>query len=347
MSGNPRAGLERELDTPTTGSRGDVPEPDHRATVSVIVPTYNGASFIRDTITSLLDQTVLPDEIIVVDDCSTDGTLAVVRELARSAAAPVRILQTRRNSGGPAAPINAGVEAATSDLIAVQEQDDRPTPIRIARSQQAARLLPCAGLICGRVRMRSSTGAVREDLWKDGHLQFSDLSLLAIAPGVYRAEADDMFQSLLRRNIVFTNSNVMFPRAIWKRVGGFDSGYPICADLDFNLKVARESPVVIIDEVMCEYHQHHDSLYNRNVDLAGDSPAHLEAAFIRVRHALRHYPPSTTMAEEWYWEGRHLLASSCRRRDWKRGYEILSLLCSSRALQSHAMKRLRRLIVSR
>jgi glycosyltransferase involved in cell wall biosynthesis len=325
---------------------GETPISPPRTTISVVVPSYNGAVFIRDAIGSILHQTVLPDEIIVVDDCSNDGTVIAVEELARTAAVPLHLLRMRRNSGGPARPINAGVEAATSDLIAVLEQDDRLMPICIARSLEAAKVLPSAGLICGRVGMKSSRGSVRHDLWKDGRLQFADLALTPIAPSIYRAESADLVRSLLQRNIVFTNSNAVFSRSIWKRVGGFDPKFPICADLDFNLKVARVSPFVVIDDVLCEYHQHDDSLYNRNVTQAGYSPAHLEATFIRMRHALQIYGPSTKTADEWYWEGRSLLTAARRRHDWKRGCSILCALWSTGALHTRVFKKLRRLVVS-
>lgn len=325
----------------------DTPTPRSRLTISVVIPSYNGASYIGGSISSILDQTVLPDEIIVVDDCSQDDTVTVVRNLARTARAPIRVLRLRRNSGGPASPINAGVEVATSDLIAVLEQDDRPTPTRIARSLAAATLLPSAGLICGRVQMIPSSGPPRDDLWKDGRPQFSDLSLTAIGPRMYRADSADLLRSLLHRNIVFTNSNAVFPRSIWRRVGGFDAKYSICTDLDFNFKVARLSPFVIIDDVLCEYHQHSDSLYNRHVDLAGQSPAYREATYIRTRHALQSYHPSSDLASEWFGEGRQLLSSAWRRHDWKGTCRILSVLCSRGALYHRAIGKLRRTVMSR
>jgi glycosyltransferase involved in cell wall biosynthesis len=110
----------------------------------------------------VLRQTTLPGEILVVDDCSSDRTVAIVTELAGRSSTPIRIIRLEQNRGGPARPINVGVEPAALDLIAVLEQDDHMAPTRVARSAEAADQFPTAGLICGRVRLRSPEGELRE-----------------------------------------------------------------------------------------------------------------------------------------------------------------------------------------
>lgn len=313
-------------------------------TASVVIPTHDGAAFIRATLDSILQQTVLPAEIIVVDDCSRDETVEVATTLGRTAGIPIRVLRLARNSGSPAHPINVGVEAAASELIAVLEQDDRMTPSRIARSLEAARACPGAGLICGRVRLTSPGAPPREDLWKDGRRQFDDLPLVPLTNAVSRAESRDVIASLLRRNIVFTNSNAVFPRSVWRRVGGFDRGYRICTDLDFNLKVARIAPFAIIDEVLCEYFQHHDSLYRSNTSASrGESPAQFEADLIRLRHALHSYDPASHTGRQWYGQAWRMLASACKHLQWGRSRRVLSVLYSARALRHHVAITLRRL----
>lgn len=317
------------------------------STISVVIPSYDGAAYIRDTIGSVLRQTVLPAEIVVVDDCSEDRTVAAVSEVAEGAAIPVRLVRLGRNSGGPAHPINVGVEAASSPLVAVLEQDDLMTPTRIARSLAAFAAFPAAGLVCGRVRLRSSSGTIREDLWWDGHRQFDELSLAPIAAGVYRADSPDVISALLRRNIVFTNSNAVFSRETWQHVGGFDRAFRICSDLDFNLKVARVAPFALIDEVVCDYYQRDDSLYNSNRGPErGYSPAQSEAALIRLQHATRLYGPRSQLGREWYRRGWRMLASDCKHLRWRQGARVLRVLYSTGGVSWHAATTLLRAFAS-
>ncbi|MEO8667203.1 MAG: glycosyltransferase family A protein [Bauldia sp.] len=86
--------------------------------ISVIVPVYNGAAFLREALLSVLNQTVAPDEIIVVDDGSTDSSAEVV-----AAFAPLVRYMAKAN-GGPASARNAGIAAAEHEFLAFIDQDD-------------------------------------------------------------------------------------------------------------------------------------------------------------------------------------------------------------------------------
>jgi glycosyltransferase involved in cell wall biosynthesis len=299
--------------------------------VSVIIPTHDGTAYIGATIDSVLRQTTLPGEILVVDDCSKDRTVDLVAGLVGRSRPTVRIIRLEQNSGGPARPINVGVEAAAFELIAVLEQDDHMAPTRVARSAEAAEQFPTAGLICGRVRLQSPEGETREDLWRDGRRQFDDLSLSHVTDGLYRAESRDVIASLLRRNIVFTNSNVAFLRDTWRAVGGFDPTYRLCSDLDFNLKIASRAPYAVVDEVLCDYHERADSLYHRGLTATpSTSPAHFEALLIRLRHALRTYGLRHEVGREWYRRGWRVLLTDCRHRRWRRCARVLRALYPGR-----------------
>ncbi|MEY4166696.1 MAG: putative glycosyltransferase EpsJ, partial [Acidobacteriota bacterium] len=81
-------------------------------TVSVVVPAWNAGQTIGTTVSALLMQTAAPDEIIIVDDGSTDETIEALAGFGDA----IKVI--RRPNGGPSAARNTGVREATSDLIA-------------------------------------------------------------------------------------------------------------------------------------------------------------------------------------------------------------------------------------
>lgn len=89
--------------------------------VSVIVPTYNGARYIRSMIESVLDQTYGNFELIVVDDKSTDETIQIVKEYTDPR---IRLIVRRKNGGSDAARMK-GLRASRGEIIAFLDQDDR------------------------------------------------------------------------------------------------------------------------------------------------------------------------------------------------------------------------------
>ncbi len=93
--------------------------------VSVVIPAYNAARYIRCAIRSILDQTSPADEIIVVDDGSTDGTA----EAARAAGPNVKV--AGQPNSGPSAARNKGLELAGAPLVAFLDSDDVWLPKKI------------------------------------------------------------------------------------------------------------------------------------------------------------------------------------------------------------------------
>jgi len=91
--------------------------------VAAIIPLYNGARWIEQSLRSVLSQTVRPDEIIVVDDGSTDDGrgAAIVKSIAAQGH-PIRLLH--KPNGGQSSARNFGVQHSTCRLIAFLDQDD-------------------------------------------------------------------------------------------------------------------------------------------------------------------------------------------------------------------------------
>jgi succinoglycan biosynthesis protein ExoO len=100
------------------------------ASVSVIIPAYNAEAFIDRAIASALEQTLSPHEIIVIDDCSRDGTREFLKVAAQDNAI-IKVITLARN-GGPSVARNVGIEAAQGDWIAILDADDAFAPDRLA-----------------------------------------------------------------------------------------------------------------------------------------------------------------------------------------------------------------------
>lgn len=107
--------------------------------VSVVIPAYNAAGFLANAVASLQAQTLADWEAIIVDDASTDGTLAVAESLAQ-ADRRVRVV-TQEQNGGPSAARNVGFAAASGAWIALLDADDIYLPERLTSMIAAAERL--------------------------------------------------------------------------------------------------------------------------------------------------------------------------------------------------------------
>lgn len=113
--------------------------------ISVIIPVHNGARYLAAAIRSALDQTLPPDEVLVVDDGSTDESAAIVQSFGF----PVHLL--RQPNRGPAAARNLGAQHATGDLLAFLDADDLWTPVKLALQVQTLAKDPGCEAVLGRV----------------------------------------------------------------------------------------------------------------------------------------------------------------------------------------------------
>jgi glycosyltransferase involved in cell wall biosynthesis len=110
------------------------------ASISCIVPVYNGARFLAEALESILAQTLPPTEIIVVDDGSTDATSEVARAYTR------HIFYVRQPNAGPAGARNCGIGFATGDFLSFLDADDLWHTEKLERQMRALEANPAAGI---------------------------------------------------------------------------------------------------------------------------------------------------------------------------------------------------------
>jgi len=158
--------------------------------ISVIVPVYNGAQLIASALQSVMRQSLLPDEVIVVDDGSTDGSV----DIAAKFGAPVKIL--RRSHQGGAAALNTGLAEAKGDLLAFLDADDLWSHDKLARQSAA---------IAADISLEAVFGRV---------VQFVDMECRIFEPG----ELDGASESFVGAHKIA----MLIRRSAFDRIGPFD-----------------------------------------------------------------------------------------------------------------------------
>jgi glycosyltransferase involved in cell wall biosynthesis len=201
--------------------------------ISVVVPVFNGASFIREALDSILAQTRQVDEIVVVDDGSTDETITIVSSYA---AAGVTLLKQQRQ--GPSAARNRGVAETTGDLIAFLDADDIWMPTKIEK--QLAFLLA-----------NPTTGMVSCDMiWWDTNTDKRRIVQRGVRPHVNQR------REITIRNFVGNPSQVMIWREAYEAVGGFGPRQRWCEDLELWTRLVHYKPMGVVNEPLIIYRWH-------------------------------------------------------------------------------------------
>ena len=120
--------------------------------VSVIIPAYNAERFLRRAVESVLGQTTCPQEIIVVDDGSTDGTSDVARSFGD------RLCCLRQDNAGVATARNRGIGAAEGEWIAFLDADDHWLPCHLEKCWEVIEADPSLRWCCGAYRRVDGDG---------------------------------------------------------------------------------------------------------------------------------------------------------------------------------------------
>jgi glycosyltransferase involved in cell wall biosynthesis len=208
---------------PSTEAHPDTNAPADLSIVAII-PLYNGAPWIEGAIRSVFDQTVQPDEFIVVDDGSTDHGPAIGERLAQER--PIMLL--RQPNGGQSAARNFGVARSTSALIALLDQDDRWYPNHLEALRQAFEVH--RGMLLG---------------WAYSDFDDIDVDGLMVSRNFVTTPLLEHPKRhlgiLLGQGFIIQPSATLISRAAFEDVGGFDERMCGYEDDDLFLRIFRAS----------------------------------------------------------------------------------------------------------
>jgi GT2 family glycosyltransferase len=215
------------------GSTSGQRELEQGALVSIVIPCFNRARFLSAAIESVLAQTYPYIELVIVDDGSTDNTEAVV---ARYPGAHF----VRQDNCGVSVARNTGLSHSTGSFLVFLDADDRLLPPALATGLASLRVHPDCAIAFGRWRYISADGSPQP-----GH--------------ELPCNGGDNYVALLRGNCIGMHAAVMYRRAVFESIGGFNPSLKGCEDYELYLRIARRHRVCFHDDVIAEYRRHGDN----------------------------------------------------------------------------------------
>jgi glycosyltransferase involved in cell wall biosynthesis len=192
--------------------------------VSVVIPNYNHARFLRQRIDSVMQQTFQDFEVILLDDFSTDGSRSILCEYADDPR--VRIEFNEKNSGSTFRQWNRGIALARGEFAWIAESDD------YADKRLLEKLVPILDSDKRAVLAYCRSWRVSADNEIFGYLDscLSDLDPRRWTADFWADGREECRNYLVGRNTVLNASSVVFRREVYQQVGGADESLVYCGD---------------------------------------------------------------------------------------------------------------------
>lgn len=201
--------------------------------IAVAIACYNQGNFLKDAIWSVLAQTRPCDEIIIVNDGSTDATAEIVRFFPQ-------LNYVYQENAGLSAARNTALALTTAENILFLDADDLLCPTALDKAERCIRRQPDTAFAYGGYYSVDSTRR---------HLS-SHRAMVSSSP----------FLDLLRGNFIAMHGTVLYNTRLLRESGGFDVDLKSCEDFDVYLRLARRHPIAAYDSMAAEYRRHRQGL---------------------------------------------------------------------------------------
>ncbi len=212
--------------------------------VSVVIPSYNSASFLPEAIESVLKQTYPAFEVIVVDDGSTDDTKAVCERYPT-------VQYVYQNNQGVAVARNTGMQASQGEYLIFLDSDDRLLPEAVEIGVNCIQAHPEVGFVFGRYCFYV--------LQPDGSYKIEER---------YEHQPEvASYTTLLAAQHKIQCGCIVFRRHALEAVGGFDPNQRTMEDINLFLRVAREFPIYFHHHLVSEYRYNGNNLSSKPVEM--------------------------------------------------------------------------------
>jgi glycosyltransferase involved in cell wall biosynthesis len=211
--------------------------------ISIIIPTYNSEAFLDRALESIFAQTYTQWEVWIVDDASTDTTSSIIKKWQEKDSR-VHALLLPTNSGGPAHPINEGVQKATGEYVAILEHDDW----------------------WHREKLEQQIAVFQKDTSNKVGFVTTDVEMIYsefYKKTVYRMrryEHKELLQKLFSGTFFFSFSIPLIRKDVFLSVGAIDEQFAIAGDQDFFIRLAEVTSFSHVPEPLVFYGVHATNL---------------------------------------------------------------------------------------
>ena len=200
----------------------------HTPLISIILPTYNGSKFLRQSLDSCINQTYPHWELIIVDDCSTDDTPAIITEYAQQ---ETRIRAIRHETNrGIAGGLNTGFANAKGDYLTWTSDDNLYYPNALEEMVAILNTHPHIGVVYADMRHIDDDGNFIRDII---HLDSDELAIRCVIGACF-----------------------LYRRTVYETIGDYDEQLKLSQDYDFWLRVAMKFKYYHLNEFLYDYRLH-------------------------------------------------------------------------------------------
>lgn len=205
----------------------------HKPRVTILMPVYNAERFLKEAIDSVLQQTFSDFEFLILDDGSTDRSVAIIQSYSDPR---IRLYQNESNQG-ISATLNKGIELAATEVIARMDADDICYPDRLQKQWEYLQAHPDCALVSSRVRVITETGTViRQDDYKSPYYYYN----LTFECWIY-------------------HPTITFRKAAVQEIGGYTVSYS--EDFELFWHLSRKYKMHNLPEVLLDYRVTSQSLH--------------------------------------------------------------------------------------
>ena len=230
--------------------------------LTLAICVYNAEKYIKETLESVMAQTMQDFHLLIINDCSTDGSVAVIEEFFTKNPRQYELVNLPVN-GGLSAGRRYVEENATTKYIMFVDADDCPYPTLVEKLYKKI--------------------SEDNDLIAVGcHLEYMDSEGRKINGGIYLGETtkEDFYQKAAKEKLIFMQPTAIYDREIALSVGGhnitgFPSGKPryqdLCEDLDLWTRMSdlykEGKAIIVMPEVLCRYRKHENAMSANSIGM--------------------------------------------------------------------------------